>query len=517
LITGLKALSLAIVLTVLLVPVMVLMPLPPMPEKGQAGDFLISNVHVVDVRAGKLLGSQDVAVENGRITRIASTGSLPIPNGLVEIDATGKYVIPGLWDMHTHSTKLASQYLHPLFIANGVTGVREMWGCMSEPDSYIACQADRERWNKALENGRVTSPRFLQHSSFQINGGNEVPASYPDFFKARSRQEASQLVSYYADSGADFLKIYSELPTASYANLAEAAGARQLQLAGHRPLAVSLPELLAARQRTVEHPRLFLMECYGGAAEFRSLPDPLSAYTMDFRRKILKEQDAQRCSKLMAEMADSNTAWVPTLQVLAMSARAGDSDFRSDLRLRYIPWPIKAGMWTPDADNAARKSQLPGHGDTYARLYKMAQAHLAQAHTAGVEILLGTDAGDSYVFPGFSVHDELAEFVAAGLTPADAIRIATLGAARFSDMEDDFGTVEVGKVADFLLLNANPLENIDATTDIHALLYNGQLFDRAALDGLLEFAERQSGSIRFNLQLLWSLVSSPIVRVQFAD
>jgi hypothetical protein len=301
------------------------------------------------------------------------------------------------------------------------------------------------------------------------------------------------------------------------AALAQAAGSHQLQLAGHRPLGVSLPELLAAGQRSVEHPRLFLFECYRRAAGFRASPDPLAAYTMDLRRELVEEHDAATCRELMQRMAESDTAWVPTLQVLAMSARAGDPVFRDDPRLKYIPWPLREGMWTPDANSAVRKSRQPGHRDTYRQMYQAAQSHLAEAHAAGVEILLGTDAGDTYIFPGFSVHDELAEFVAAGISPGNALRIATAGAARFSGLENSYGSIEAGKAADILLLNANPLRNISATRDIHALLYNGQLFNRAALDQLLDFARNQSSSIRFNLQLLWSLVNSPIVRVQFAD
>ncbi|MEQ8802099.1 MAG: amidohydrolase family protein, partial [Haliea sp.] len=210
-------------------------------------------------------------------------------------------------------------------------------------------------------------------------------------------------------------------------------------------------------------------------------------------------------------------AWVPTLQVLAMSARAQDAGFRNDPRLKYIPWPIREGMWKPDADNAAKKSRLAGHAETYEQLYQLARRNLVDAHEAGVELLVGTDAGDSYIFPGFSVHDELREFVEAGISAADTLRLATLGAATFSGLDHQYGSIEEGKAADILLLNDNPLANIEATRDIYGLLFNGQFFNRAALDELLSFAEQQSNGVQFNLKLLWSLVSSPIVRMQFAD
>jgi len=132
-------------------------------------------------------------------------------------------------------------------------------------------------------------------------------------------------------------------------------------------------------------------------------------------------------------------------------------------------------------------------------------------------LFIGTDAGDTYVSPGFSIHDELVERVSAGLTPADALRSATIDAARFSRKGTDFGSIETGKVADMILLSADPLTDIRNTRQISALLFSGMFFDRAALDQLLAFAGQQANSIRTNLHLLWYAVNSPIIRVQLAD
>jgi hypothetical protein len=513
----LKMLATVVVLMVVGVAVLAIAALPAMPETGIHSNILLRNIRLLEVERGEMTGPRDVLVREGLIVRITPAGQLAPASDMLEIDGTGKYAIPGLWDMHTHSTKLSAQYLHPLFLANGVTGVREMWGCMSEPDSYIACQEERVGWNQDLDEGGASTPRYVQHSSFQINGGNEVPESYPDFFRVRNGDDAKELAAHYANAGTDFLKIYSELSPEAYRSLAIEARAYGLSMAGHRPLRVSLPELIAAGQRSVEHPRLFLLECYGGAIDFRALPDPLAAFNMDLRRKLVQEHDTDTCARLMASMASAKTAWVPTMQVLAMSARADDAGFRKDPRLKYIPWPIREGMWMPDADNAVSKSRLAGHAKTYEQLYRLAQRNLVDAHQAGVELLVGTDAGDTYIFPGFSVHDELREFVEAGISTADTLRLATLGAATFSGLAHQYGSIEEGKAADILLLSDNPLDNIEATQSIYGLLFNGRFFNRAALDELLSFAEQQSNGVQFNIKLLWSLVSSPIVRVQFAD
>jgi imidazolonepropionase-like amidohydrolase len=492
-------------------------PLSDTPRVGSAGDFLVRNVAVVDVEHGTLRHGQDVVLRDGRIATLGPTGSSRIDGSLTTIDGTGRYLMPGLWDMHTHALKLSPQYTHPLFVANGVTGVRDMSGCMSEPDSFLACIDDREAWNRALRRGEGLSPRYVLQSSHMINGGGEVPEAYPEFFRVRNASDARQLAAFYRQAGADFLKTYSELTPAAYQALVVEARRHGLGLAGHRPLRVSLEDMLAAGQHSVEHPRMFYEECFAGAAAFRALPDPAAAYDTALRWRMIDEHDETRCAALMHAMARSGTWWTPTLQVLQMSARAGDAVFRADPRLKYVPMLFRELLWAPDADRAATQPTDASGRQQYATLYRMARGHVGRAHAAGVKILAGTDAGDSYVFPGFGIHDELVEFVAAGLTPAEAIRSATLDAAVFAGLDRDFGSVEAGKVGDLLLLDANPLEDVRHTRRIEGVFLGGKYLDRSDLDELLAFAEQHAGSIRTNLHLLWDGLNSPLLRVQAAD
>lgn len=492
-------------------------PLPEMPRSGREGNFLIRNVAVIDVETGTVQQGRDVVLIDGRIASIGPAESVR-PNRLLSaIDGTGKYLMPGLWDMHTHSLKSSARYMHPLFIANGVTGVRDMSGCMSEPDSFFACIDDRKRWNDALDDRSGLSPRYVLQSSFKVNDGSEVPDGYPEFFKARNAEEARQIVTYYREAGADFLKTYSDLSPVAYGALAAEARRQGLMLAGHRPLGVSLEEILAAGQHSIEHPRFLLQECHAGAAALRALPDPSAAYDADLQWRLIDEHESERCAKLIAAMAGSNTWWTPTLQVLQMSALAGDEAFRSDSRLKYVPWLFRKLIWNPDADRAAAQPADATGRELYATQYEMALKQVGQAHRAGVKILMGTDAGDTFVFPGFGVHDELIELVRAGLSPAEALRSATLDAASFAGLEDEFGSIAVGKRGDMMLLDANPLQNVRHTQRIAGLFFNGQFFDRAALDELLGFAEQQASSSVTNLHLLWDASRSPLLRVQAAD
>ena len=514
---GYVAFSLAslVAVTLLVLVILVVLPPPGMPQPGYAGDFVIRNVRVIDVETGRARQAADVVVRNDVITAIGR--DVEAPRGAREIRGTGKYLMPGLWDMHTHSNTFAGQYQHPLFIANGVTGVRELWGCMSQSDSFIACIDDRRRWNRALATGAGLSPRYVGQSSFQINGGDEVPAGFESFFRLGTSADADALARFYKQAGADFLKVYSSVSSAEYDALVDAAAAHELAVAGHRPLKVSLRQAIEAGQRSVEHGRLFALECYGEAASFRALPDPLAAYDTEFIAELVDGQDAARCRELMAAMARSQTWWTPTLQTLRMGAMAHDAAFRNDARQRYVPGVLRRLMWTPDADrNAATALDASGRNVRTA-LYDLALRHVGEAHAAGVRLLAGTDAFDTYVYPGFSLHDELGLLVAAGLTPAAALRTATIDAAAFMELDHRYGSVSVGKAGDLLLLGANPLQDIDNTRHIEALLFSGHYYDRDALDTLLAFAEHRAGSVHQNVRILWQALRSPLVRQQFAD
>lgn len=507
-------LAIAVVLAALLA-----WPLPAMPRPGVTGNFLIRNVAVVDVVGGRILPARDVVVREGRIASNDENGAADAPHGVVVVDGAGKYLIPGLWDMHVHSLKTSPQYTHPLLIANGVTGVREMWGCAGLPDSFLACGDDIERWRTGLADRSQLAPRYIQRSSLPINGENNVPADAPMFFRARSADEARTLVAHHAADGVDLLKTYTDLSLPAYEALAVQAPKHGLHLAGHLPVRVPLEQALAAGQRSIEHPRLFLFECYRDVAGFRALPSPMAAYSrsVELQLRLVDEHDPQRCAGLMKAMAASDTWWTPTLQVLRMSALAHDRAYREDPRRRYVPYVIRAGLWEPEFEHWAQGAAHASGRNAQAELYRLALDNVGQAHQAGVRILAGTDAGDTQVFPGFAMHDDFAELVRAGLTPADVLRAATIDAARFAGTMQDHGSIEAGKVADMVLLDADPLADIRNTRKIAGVFFNGQYLDRAALDQLLAFAEQQAGSVRTNLHIVWGALRSPVMQAAWAD
>lgn len=515
----LKALAGLVIVSAVIVMILLNWPLPEMPRPGVTANFLVRNVAIVDVINGAVIPGRDVVVREGRIDSIHASAPENGQGDLIVVDGNGKFLLPGLWDMHVHSIKMSPQFNHPLFIANGITGVREMWGCPSLPDSFLACRADTDRWNEGLRDHSALAPRYIQRSSYAINGAGGVPAAAPAFFRARNAAEARSLVAHHADEGVDLLKVYTDLSVDAYEALAAEANKRELRFAGHLPVRVPLELALAAGQNSIEHPRLFLFECYRNIEALRELPNPMRSYSIsaDIQAGFVDEHDSARCAELMTAMAASDTWWTPTLKVLQMSAHAGDREFREDSRLRYIPFLIRAGLWEPDIDRWAERGGDESGRNLQTELYQLALDNVRQAHAAGVRIVAGTDAPDSYVFPGFAIHDELAELVRAGLTPVDALRSATIDAASFTGEAADYGSIEMGKVADMILLDANPLADIQNTNKIAAVFFNGQYLDRTALDELLTFAEEQAGSLHTNVQLLWAALSSPVMRANFAD
>jgi amidohydrolase family protein/ankyrin repeat protein len=444
-------------------------------------DVVITRVTVVDVERGRLIPDQDVLLKGDRI--VAVTRASRPAAGVRTISGTGLYVIPGLWDMHAHldfRSNARDQQL-PLFVAYGVTGIRVMSTPMP-PGSLAPFRAMQEQ----LAQGAVIGPRLLALASFPVNGAAGIPAAAPAFFKATTQEEGKQLAQYLKQAGYDFIKVYNNVSREGYLGLAEEARKLNLPLGGHEPAALTAIELSNAGQRSIEHSRIFLFNCFPGADSMRK--GVLQGSGTVQRRRTVDEYDPQRCAEVFRTFARNDTYITPTHVTRRMDAFAGDSAYRNDARMKYIPlrqqmaWKADAsGMVAQDSTAAGRRSFM----DFYLKGLTLTNV----AYRAGVPVMLGTDAGDSFVFPGASVHDELGELVKAGLTPAEALRAATLSGAKFLGRTADFGTVQAGRFADLVLLDANPLTDVANSRRIRAVVRGGRVFERAALDSMLAAVE----------------------------
>jgi cytosine/adenosine deaminase-related metal-dependent hydrolase len=473
-----------------------------LPAAPPAADLLvIENVSVVDAETGTLRPGMTVEVENGRIRRLAPAAGAG-PSGLV-IDGSGKFLIPGLWDMHVHLASKLSPHLHlPLVVAHGVTAVRDMADCENPFDRFLACLEDKRSWNEAVGRGELVGPRIMGVASFIVHGPSRRDEEFPSFFTPINENEARELARYAKGRGFDFLKVYDSIPRDVYLALLAEAKVQSLEVVGHRPRAVSAMEASEAGQRSLEHARLFLEECYPGAEKLRSED---RRYETADRRAMVDEHEASQCDELFAAMRDNGTWLVPTHVTRKMDAFADDRGYRDDPRLRYIH-PFQRMVWSKDADGMVADDPSPEGRKAYMDFYEKGLELTGAAHRAGVPVLAGTDANDTYAFPGSGLHDELEELVKAGLTPSEALVAATVSPARYFGVEDEYGSIAEGKAADMVLLRENPLTDIRNTRSIEAVVLGGRLYGREDLDALLTGVEASVESLTLGAKLLWAFV-----------
>ncbi len=412
---------------------------PPEPS------LAITHVTIVDVAAGRLVPGQDVLVRGGRIVAVGDTTQVAVPPGATVVDGRGRYLIPGLWDMHVHAlfdAEVARTFL-PRFVAAGVTGVRDMGGTVE------VMRAARF----ALLAGTLVGPRLVAAGRI-LDGPQPVDPSVS--IAVGSPEEARAAVDSLANHGADFIKVYTLLPRAAYFAVLREAERVHLPVAGHVPAGVTTLEAADSGQRSIEH--------------LRDEVEPLCKAAAD-----------AACGRLLAALRAHRVWLVPTLVVLRAKAILDDSRLIKDPRLGTMPQLVR------DAWAALRAGKQDRPRAYWAGKQARFYGELALTGAAwkdGVSLLAGTDAGALYTYPGSSLHDELAQLVRAGLTPAAALRAATLGPAEFLGATDSLGTVAAGKVADLVLLDADPLADIRNSRSIRAVVLRGRLFGREALDAL---------------------------------
>ena len=487
--TWMKALAGAVAAIPLIAAAAIGWPAPQAPTPDPRRGYLIENVRVVDVAAARAGSPVDVVLRDGRI---ASIGGSPAAAGLVRVDGRGRFLVPGFWDMHMHSFQLSPQLHLPLFVANGVTSVRDLMDCPAPADSLIACLADKRRWTAQAAAGRMAAPRYVEVASYYLEAPTLTPA------------EVSARIAAYGKRGIDAIKVYNRLSRPAYLQAAADARRRGLRLVGHLPRAVSLDEAVAAGQSSFEHAHVLARHCFRRAADWRAgrldaLPPTRLA------ELIVAEHDPAACRATFAALAASGAWVVPTHVTREEDARAGDPSFTGDPRLIYLD-PLS--RWAYRDDLAGTRAAYPGAaGERALQAYFDHGLRLTgAAYRAGVPVLVGTDTA----IGGFRYHDELAHLVRAGLTPAEVLRAATLDAARYAGLEATSGSVAVGKRADLVLLDADPLADIGNSRRIRAVWLNGRLYDRAALDRLLEFNRDQAASPANWLKLLWGFARSSV-------
>lgn len=490
--------------------------MPHLKPPAKHNTVFIKSINIIDVTSGNLLKNRDILIKDNVIVAIDTLGILEADAASLIIDGTNKYVMPGLWDMHTHSNQYSKWIHHPLFIANGVTGIRDMSGQLNKRDSYFAGSKERLLWNDELRDNKRVTPRYVLQSSFQMDGAYSVPDGFPEFFKLQKSEDVDSLLRFYKNEKVDFIKVYDQIPPESYRKLALQAPKYGLHIAGHKPVFISLEEAVVLGQRTFEHGRIFLTECFPNADSLRT-SDNWKEFFSKSKESMVKDYNTELAIRLMQLMKEHNTHWVPTLQTLKFEASAHEPTFLQNSNLKYITYIHKKLWWDGDVRNNKKKNLSNEGSNSSAAFYKAAKEQIKLASEIGVPIMTGTDVTDSYIFAGFSTHDELEDLTKSGLSNLKALQSATIIPAKFVGVDKVFGTIEIGKIADLVILDKNPLDNITNSKTIYGVIMNGIYYDSNKIKELKDFTQSLSSSFHMNIKVLYSLVSSPLIRVQFAD
>ena len=446
---------------------------PAAAQKPAAADPLVlTNATVVDVRTGTLKPDQTVVLERNRIYSIGPSKSAKYPRNADSVNCKGGYLIPGLWDMHVHLVfgdwfPGAKDISLPLFIANGVTSVRDMG---SELDVV-------QDWRNEIEAGQMIGPRIFTPGPM-LDGPKP---RFPSSLAIATPEDARRAVDNLKDRGVDFIKLQSLIPRDAVLAIADEAKKQEIAFEGHVPDAMRASEMSEAGMKSFEH----LLGIFEGSSPAED--DFLKGGKTE--GKFLATFNEQRASALAALLAMNHTWQCPTL----VWERGGNlldvTDLSGDARVKYVPMAWKSKTWKRFTDEITQ-----GYGaDDIATRKRFVEKELEivrMLHRAGVEFLAGTDTpAGVHIFPGFSLHDELQRFVAAGFTPLEALQTATLNPAKFFGLEGRLGTIEEGKIADLVLLSADPLEDISNTQKIAGVFVNGRYLYRAEIEKMLAGVE----------------------------
>jgi imidazolonepropionase-like amidohydrolase len=406
----------------------------------------ITAVTVIDTIGGRATPNRTVTIRNGTIVSVTA-GDAPTA-GARRVDGRGKFLIPGLWDMHTHHQMTGEASL-ALYVANGVTGTRDMGGDLD----FILALRQRST------SGQVLGPRIVASGPIL----DDRPPDWPFRMIVRTAEEARKAVQSLKQRGVDLIKVHDRTPPEAYQAIADEARRQGLPFAGHLPRGITFEAAAAAGQRTVEHlvsMRLF-SECSGG-----------SMYAAD------------KCRPFLERLAKSGVWQTPTLvnwrKMFTLDTPEGDPAqdqlaFASPGLLEFLALNRKMSKISPQGVR-----DMVAASDT-------AAIAVSDMQKAGVGILAGCDA----MVAGFCLHEELVLMVKGGMPAAAALQTATINPARSLGLEKIHGSIEAGKRADLVLLDANPLDDVANVRRIHAVVMNGRVLDRAQLDATLAMLRTQ--------------------------
>jgi len=464
-------------------------------ERRITSGILIENVTLIDGTDRGAVPGMSVFVAGDTILAVGPAGTVEAPEGMARIDGTGKFLIPGLWDMHVHQFGYRERGFS-LFLANGVTSIRDVGGQL-QLVGYLRQESQR---------GRLMGPRVLiagpMLESPLVVAATEGTLAEGSSVATPDSATAVLVVDSLARAGVDLIKVHGATPRAAYFAAAAAAQRHGLPLVGHVPDSVMPREAIDAGQRTIEHgsKQAFANSARGQAlsdwmlarmTEYLASPEGARRPLGMFRYRLIGDDSASRAydlatARAFAEYAASKPVWFdPTLVVYRALLLHNEPETWERPEHRYVPKVVREFEELPPFDPKAPAVEIEAGRERW----RAAKTSFAALVTAGAKFVAGTDSPVFPLVPGFSLHEELGLLREIGLTPLGALQAATRNAAEAAGLLDELGTIEVGKGADLVLLGADPLADPANTRSIEAVIARGRLLDRATLDRMLADVE----------------------------
>ncbi|HEY4289270.1 MAG TPA: amidohydrolase family protein [Puia sp.] len=443
---------------------------------------VITNLNIIDVTTGKVAANRLLAISGDTIKAVDDTKKVAKYKADRYVDAKGKYAMPGLWDMHVHfrggdSLIEANKDLLPLFLANGITTVRECGGDMTP--SVVA-------WRKATALGELAGPRIFT-SGPKLDGPGAVWAgSLP----VTTAEEVTKALDSLQKCGSDFVKIYdSKISHDAYLEIIRQAKKRGMKVTGHMPFTVELKDAAALGMDGSEHLYYVFKACSSKEDSITDLirerehtAHPIGLFGA--LPSLYNTFDSAKAKSLFKYLAEKHFTITPTLFITKTLAEIRQTDHSKDSMLAYIDPKIQR-TYQGRIRGAMRQSEAAAQFKT--KYDELCTSLVPQMYAAGVNIVAGSDCGasNSFVYPGTSLHGEIKLLVAAGLTPAQALKTATVNGPKFFKIGKFYGGLQAGKCSDLILLDSNPLEDINAIDKINVVMANGKLYTREQLDAQL--------------------------------
>lgn len=439
-------------------------------------DVLIKNVNVVDIETGTISEGKSIAIRNEIIVDVFDTGTKSY-KATGEIDASGKYAMPGLWDMHVHfREKKLEEYnrrMLPLYVAKGVTSVKDSGGDLTT--AVIT-------WKFLGPAHFLVGPRIYT-SGPKIDGPN---ARWAGSLEVATDEEINIALDSLEALNVDYVKLYdSRLTGDAYLSVLKETEKRGLKTTGHMPLGVLLDDAIRAGVDGIDHMYYILKGCSSKEEEISKRYADGEIGFWQALELYLESYDEEKAQEVFKKLADNDVAVIPTIYINHVLTYIADEDHNQDPFLRYISRTI---IETYQGRVEAAKNLSEESKQFRIALLNKFKEMIPKMHEAGVTILAGSDAGayNSYVYPGHGLHEELKLLSEVGISNQEVLKIATIDAPLFFGKEELFGSIKPNKTGDVLVLNSNPLENIDNLSDIYGVTVGSNYMTRNYLDDLLE-------------------------------